>query len=675
MNATPKFTNALIHETSPYLLQHAHNPVNWIPWSTNLFEQAQQANKPILLSIGYAACHWCHVMERESFESEEVASYMNAHFINVKVDREERPDVDHLYMDALQAMTGSGGWPLNIFLLPNGKPFYGGTYFPPIAMQNRASWMDVLKGVQEAFVHNIDKLKEQANQLTKHLVQLNIVASKQGQEEETTPVATEEEIEIIAQRILQSADKVWGGFGNAPKFPQTFALQVLLRHHHLFSDKTSLAHVQLTLDKMIQGGIYDHVGGGFSRYSTDAQWQAPHFEKMLYDNALLVGVLSEAYQITGNLTYKTVIEQTIQFINRELSNVAGVYYAALDADSEGVEGKYYTWSKKEIESLLDETIVNDFCNYYQIQEAGNWEHTNILWTQENFMQSETNAFKNAKNILLAERSKRIRPALDHKIILSWNNLMIVGLCKAYAATGAESYKQQAIQAMHWMEENMYDSNEGHFFHTHTNGIKKSAAFLEDYASLIQAYIHLQEITGDTQYLYKAKRWTEFTIAHFRDEEGLFFYFTPAAQKDILVRKKETYDGAQPSGNALMSYNLLYLGTQFSNPEWTQQAQKMVQGMRKMILQYPASFSLWAQTFMLLAKDFTVLVGVGPRVQMSISEVIRPFLPLKMLLFIPKMDPQLSWSIGKELFENQYFICKNNSCSAPFPHLKDYLAII
>jgi uncharacterized protein YyaL (SSP411 family) len=291
------------------------------------------------------------------------------------------------------------------------------------------------------------------------------------------------------------------------------------------------------------------------------------------------------------------------------------------------------------------------------------------------MHSETEAFKNAKNILLRERSKRIRPALDHKIILSWNNLMIVGLCKAYAAIGAKSYKQQAIQAMQWLEENMYNSKEGHFFHTHTSGVNKSNAFLEDYASLIQAYIHLQEITGDTQYLYKAKQWTDYTITHFRDEEGLFFYFTPAVQKDILVRKKENYDGAQPSGNALMSYNLLYLGTQFSIPEWTVQAQKMVQGMRKMILQYPSSFSIWAQSFMLIAMDFTHLVGVGPRVQMSISEVIRPFLPLKMLLFIPAMDPQLSWSVGKELFENQYFICKDGSCSAPFSNLKDYLAII
>ena len=298
MNANPSFTNALIQETSPYLLQHAHNPVQWIPWSDTLFEQATQQNKPILLSIGYAACHWCHVMERESFESETVAEYMNAHFINVKVDREERPDVDHLYMDALQAMTGSGGWPLNIFLLPNGKPFYGGTYFPPIAMQNRASWMEVLKGVKNAFENNHEKIVEQATQLSNHLVQANIkMLEKEGDEIEQFE-ANKEELELMANRILLSADTQWGGFGAAPKFPQTFALQLLLRNYHVSNNQASLYQATLSLDKMIQGGIYDHIGGGFSRYSTDAQWQAPHFEKMLYDNALLISVLSEAYQIT-----------------------------------------------------------------------------------------------------------------------------------------------------------------------------------------------------------------------------------------------------------------------------------------------------------------------------------------------------------------------------------------
>ncbi|MEN9697177.1 MAG: hypothetical protein RLZ56_598 [Bacteroidota bacterium] len=673
MNAAPRFTNDLIHETSPYLLQHAHNPVQWIPWSAQVFEKAKQLNRPILLSIGYAACHWCHVMERESFESEEVAAYMNAHFVNVKVDREERPDVDHLYMDALQAMTGSGGWPLNIFLLSDGKPFYGGTYFPPIPMHNRASWMDVLKGVKEAYENNLEKLTEQGNQLTKHLVQTNI-----GKPLDVSPndaIATKEEIEIIAHRIMQSADKDWGGFGNAPKFPQTFALQVLLRHYHFFGEESSLNHVRLTLDKMIQGGIYDHIGGGFSRYSTDAQWQAPHFEKMLYDNALLLSVLSEAYQITKQDSYKIVMEQTIHFLNTILSNGEGVFYAALDADSEGVEGKFYTWKYEELKQLLPVNLINDFCNYYQVSEAGNWEHTNILWTQQDFMQSETKAFVNAKNILHQARMQRIPPALDHKIILSWNNLMVVALCKSYAALGVETYQQQAIQAMHWIESNMFNATENYFYHSCTNGQAKNFAFLEDYATIIQAYIHLQEITGESSYLYKAKAWTEYVIAHFSDEENLLFYFTPNYQKDVLVRKKETYDGAQPSGNALMSYQLLYLGSQFSNSAWTERGRQMVGAMRKILLQHPSSFSIWAQSFMVIAMDFTVLLGVGSEVKKAIPLVNKHFIPLKMQVFIPKTDPALTWTKGKELFENQYFICKYGVCAAPIAQLSDYLANI
>jgi len=675
MNASAPFTNQLIHETSPYLLQHAHNPVQWMPWSDAIFMMAQEQDKPILLSIGYAACHWCHVMERESFESETVAEFMNAHFINVKVDREERPDVDHIYMDALQAMTGSGGWPLNIFLLPDGKPFYGGTYFPPVAMQQRASWMDVLKGVHEAFKNNKEKLIEQANHLTNHLVQTNIKLVAVNGDTQNQQIATKEEIEILGERIMQQADKEWGGFGNAPKFPQTFSIQMLLRHYHLFNDPTYLNQAILSLDKMIQGGIYDHLGGGFARYSTDGYWQAPHFEKMLYDNALLITVLSEAYQLTQKESYKIVIQQTIGFLQRELSNGKGVFYAALDADSEGVEGKFYTWRLEEIKQYLPAYLFNDFCNYYQITENGNWEHTNILWTTQDFILITNHEFENAKQILLTQRNKRIRPALDHKIILSWNNLMIIAFCKSYAALSDENLKQQAIEAMRWIEENMYSAAENYFFHTHTNGQNKTAAFLDDYASLIQAYIYLQEITGDSTYLYKAKKWTEYIQVHFADEEQVFFYYTAAYQKDVIVRKKENYDGAQPSGNALMCYNLYYLGQQFDLSLWTKQSAQMVVSMRKMILQYPSSFGVWAQCFSVMAMGFTELVGIGPSAQLAISKVQQPFLPFKMMLFLPKADPNLALTNGKQNADNQYFICKNGTCSSPVSNLSDYLALI
>jgi uncharacterized protein YyaL (SSP411 family) len=675
MNATPQFTNELINETSPYLLQHAHNPVNWKPWSEAIFSLAAKEQKPVLLSIGYAACHWCHVMERESFESEEVATYMNAHFINVKVDREERPDVDHLYMDALQAMTGSGGWPLNIFLLPNGEPFYGGTYFPPKAMQNRASWMDVLKGVHEAFENNIEKLQEQASNLSKHLVQSNIKISSSTKDIEATTIASKEEIDLIAQRIMQSADTQWGGFGNAPKFPQTFSLQMLLRHYHVSKDQNSLKQVELSLDKMIQGGIYDHLGGGFSRYSTDGHWQAPHFEKMLYDNALLVSVLSEAYQITKKESYKIIIQQTIQFLYRELSNGEGVFFAALDADSEGVEGKYYTWSYDELKSIIPESIFEKFVTYYQIQSTGNWEHTNILWTQFDFMIGEQDEFKEIKAKLFSIRAQRIRPSLDHKIILSWNCLMIVGLCKSAAALNDESLIQKAVEAMSWIEQNMYNVQENYFFHVNTNSSNKTYAFLDDYASLIQAYIFLQEITGDTAYLYKAKQWTEYVLVHFLDEEKTFFYFTASYQQDVILRKKENYDGAQPSGNAMMSFNLYYLANHFDQQSWAQQAFSMVGFMRKMILQYPSSFGVWAQTFSIMALGFTELVAVGPNAQKSILTVQASFLPFKMMLFTPKLDTNLALLIGKQIADNQYFICNNGTCSAPFSNMNVFLTTI
>ena len=374
MSVNKKFTNNLIKETSPYLLQHAHNPVEWSPWSNDLLNQASAVDKPILLSIGYAACHWCHVMERESFEDEEVAAYMNEHFINIKVDREERPDIDHIYMDALQAMTGSGGWPLNIFLLPNGQPFFGGTYFPPIPMQQRASWMDVLKGVKDAFDRNRDKLEAQAAHLTQHLLQTNIKKQLEAHEEDALlqTVASKEEFQLIAQRLLENADTQWGGFGAAPKFPQTFSIQVLFRNYFQNKDQASITHAIRSVDKMIQGGIYDHLGGGFSRYSVDAQWQAPHFEKMLYDNALLLGVIGEAFQITQKTIYLKVIEETVDFLCRELHNGEGAYFAALDADSEGAEGKFYTWSYDELKAIITPEIFDAFIAYYQVTPNGNW---------------------------------------------------------------------------------------------------------------------------------------------------------------------------------------------------------------------------------------------------------------------------------------------------------------
>ena len=680
MNANPKFTNCLIEETSPYLLQHAHNPVDWVAWSSSLFAEAQKNNKPILLSIGYSACHWCHVMERESFEDETVAAYMNANFINVKVDREERPDVDHIYMDALQAMTGSGGWPLNIFLLPNGKPFFGGTYFPPKTLPQRASWLDVLKGVSEAYTNNHEKINDQAEQLTQHLLKKNIIhqsaslASASASENGDNELPTKEELEIIGNRILQNADTMWGGFGVAPKFPQTFCLQMLFRNYKINGNESCMVHAVRSIDKMIQGGLYDHLGGGFARYSTDAQWQAPHFEKMLYDNALLIGVMAEAYQITQKDIYASIIKQTVSFLKRELSNQQGAYYAALDADSEGVEGKFYTWSYDEIEKLVDPSLFTEFCNYYQVTQNGNWEHTNILWTTEALEKSFTPEFVNAKNILFNHRSKRIRPALDYKIILSWNCLLITALCKAYAAIGDEQYKKAAIDAIVWVENNFSDNDQEHLFHTNTNGVKKSFAFLDDYGALIQSYIQLQEITGDTQYLHKAEKWMGYVQAHFLDEEGVFFYYTAQYQTDVIVRQKDTYDGAQPSGNALICMSLYYLGHVFDRANWISQSERMIHQMRKLIIQYPSSFSYWGQCFSWMAADAIELVAIGPKVHNSLKKVLSPFQPHKILVFSAQEDPSLASTIGKYSPDNQYYICVNKTCLPANEVLDDILAL-
>jgi uncharacterized protein YyaL (SSP411 family) len=674
MNATPNFTNQLVDETSPYLLQHAHNPVNWVPWSPNIFKDAAQLNKPILLSIGYAACHWCHVMERESFEDESIASFMNDKFINVKVDREERPDVDHIYMDALQAMTGSGGWPLNIFLLPNGKPFFGGTYFPPKTLPQRASWLDVLKGVSEAYANNYEKLNDQAEHLTQHLFNKNISVNSNFSSS-NVDLSTKEDIEVIGNRILQTADTMWGGFGTAPKFPQTFCLQMLFRNNQLNNNESSLIHAIRSVDKMIQGGLYDHLGGGFARYSTDAQWQAPHFEKMLYDNALLIGVMSEAYQLTQKSSYVFIIQQTLSFLKRELFNGQGAFYAALDADSEGVEGKFYTWTFDEVKKLLDPSLFMEFCNYYQITEQGNWEHTNILWTKEAIEKSLTDDFVKAKNILFSHRSTRIRPSLDHKIILSWNCLLITSLCKAYAAIGDEEYKTTAIAAMVWVAHNFSDNAQEYLYHSNTNGVKKSYAFLDDYGALIQAYIQLQEITGDTNYLHQAKKWMEYVQAHFIDEEAVFFYYTANYQTDVILRQKDTHDGAQPSGNALICMSLIYLGHVFDLPNWSKQAEQMMQEIRKLVVQYPSSFSYWAQCFSWRAAEIVELVAIGPKVHNSLKKVLSRFLPHKIIIFSAIEDPSLPCTLGKYSIDNQYYMCLNKTCLPPKDALDDILAII
>ena len=455
-------SNRLMQETSPYLLQHAHNPVDWFPWGDEALQKAKNENKPILISIGYSACHWCHVMEKESFEDAEVAAIMNEHFVNIKIDREERPDLDHIYMDAVQVMTGSGGWPLNVFLTPDAKPFYGGTYFPPKKAFNRASWTDVLGGVINAFSERQNEIVAQAENLTAHILRSNTFGDPLHEKDE---IFTAANAHLIFENLMKSADKISGGFGRAPKFPQTFSIQYLLRYYSSYKNKEALDHACLSLDKMMYGGMYDQVGGGFARYATDNEWLVPHFEKMLYDNALLLTTLSESFQLTHFKRYEEAIVRTMAFIEREMLSEEGGFYSALDADSEGEEGKFYVWDKKEVEALLGNDAAI-FCAYYDITENGNWEGKNILnvpvapekFAVDNSISEDglIKVLSACREKLLHERGKRIRPLLDDKMLLGWNALMNTACSKAYAATGKETYRQLAIRNMQFIFENFCD---------------------------------------------------------------------------------------------------------------------------------------------------------------------------------------------------------------------------
>jgi uncharacterized protein YyaL (SSP411 family) len=677
-------TNHLINETSPYLLQHAHNPVNWYPWGEEALQKARSEDKPILVSIGYAACHWCHVMERESFEDESTAALMNDHFINIKIDREERPDLDHIYMDAVQAMSGSGGWPLNVFLTPEAKPFFGGTYFPPVRAFNRASWKEVLTGVYKGYQEKKDEIISQAENLTAHLVSSNSFGIQSPGNNTDDSLFSDMILQTIADNILANADTECGGFGKAPKFPQSFSIQYLLRHYHFTKDERSLSQALLSLDKMINGGIYDQLGGGFARYSTDVEWLAPHFEKMLYDNALLVSVLSEAYQLTHRKLYADSIEHTLAFIEREMLSDENGFFSALDADSEGVEGKFYTWSYQEIIDLLGND-ASLFCDYYDVSENGNWEHTNILrvnkplpgFAEINHMSAIDlqRVLATGRQKLMQRRDQRIRPLLDDKILLGWNALMNTAYAKAYAATGNTSYRDMAVRNMIFLE-SVFIAQDGSWHHTYKNSQARIPAFLDDYAYLIQAYIHLQEITGDGQYLIKARDLAEEVIENFSEPETGFFFYTHQTQSDIIVRKKEVYDGAVPSGNAVMAQNLLYLSIVFDRTEWGRRSQDMLRSLHKAITKYPGSFGVWAITIQLVTRGMLEIAIIGQQAKDFLCPVLERFIPNKILQSEETNSPffpLLRGKTGGEKGGTAFYVCEKYACKAPFFTVEALLA--
>ena len=670
-----QYTNRLAKESSPYLLQHAHNPVDWYPWGDEALQRAKLEDRPILVSIGYSSCHWCHVMERESFEDETTAAIMNQHFINIKIDREERPDLDHIYMDALQAMTGSGGWPLNVFLTPDLKPFYGGTYFPPVKAYNRGSWKEVLNGIANSFAERRAEIESQAEELIAHLQNANSFGIQKAA---TVHIPAKElflqkQADEMFANSMQTADKEWGGFGRAPKFPQTFTIRYLLQYYHFTGKTEALEQACLSLDRMIEGGIYDHVGGGFARYSTDTEWLAPHFEKMLYDNALIVIALSEAYQITKKGLYKKAIIETLLFVEHEMTSPENGFYSALDADSEGVEGKYYTWPKAEVDEILkDEADL--FCRFYDITEHGNWEEVNIPRTKktaETFCTEnglEVSAFqlqmKNCLQQLFEQREKRIRPLLDNKIILSWNALMNTAYSKAFAALGIEEYRMKAVANMRFLLKAF--QTESGLSHVYKAGESKFPAFLDDYAFLIQALIHLQEITSDTGYLDKAKELTGYVMDHFSEGETGYFFFTPQGQKDIIVRKKEVYDGAVPSGNSVMAFNLNYLGIVYDQLKWKQQSIKMLVGLQQAVVSYPGSFGVWASVLFNLVKGYNELAIVGKDFEKNRDLLLSRYLPNIVIQAAAESNRNFPLLKEKttEIDQSMFYLCRQYVCLAP-----------
>ena len=676
-----KYTNRLINESSPYLLQHAHNPVDWYSWGEEALNKAKQEDKPILVSIGYAACHWCHVMEKESFENEETASLMNKLFINIKIDREERPDLDHIYMDAVQTMTGSGGWPLNVFLTPEGKPFYGGTYFPPTSISGRISWTDLLVRISEIYQEKKEEIKEQADRLTDHMIAANTfkIEKELKREDDFSSV----DLEAITANILKEADTEWGGFGKAPKFPQTFSIRFLLRHYHFTKDENALNQALLSLDKMIQGGIYDQLGGGFARYSTDEKWLAPHFEKMLYDNALLIEVMAEAYQLTQKEIYADAIRDTLQFVKRELQSSEYGFFSALDADSEGVEGKFYTWSREELFTLLGDQAPL-FCEIYNVKEGGNWENTNIFWlslTLEQVAKRKNISLEDLRQLilickekLLVERNKRVRPNLDDKIVLGWNALLNMACSKAYEALGNDDFKQMAIENMEFLEQNMKASG-AEWFHTYKNGVAKIPAFLDDYAFLVQAYIYLQEITGNSSYLIKAREITEMVMKNFVEESSGLFFYTHQYQKDVILRKKEIHDGALPSGNAVMAFNLYYLSIIFDKREWRNHAEKITQVLHSVIVNYPTSFGIWASFLQWLVCGVTELVIVGEGALNNLLPILKLYNPNKLIQTSETEQNGFPMLIGKfKEKEIAYYRCKNYLCDNVITNVENFLQI-
>jgi uncharacterized protein len=583
--------NRLANETSPYLLQHKDNPVDWYPWGEEALKRAREEDKPVLLSVGYSACHWCHVMERESFEDDETARMMNENFVNIKVDREERPDIDSIYMAAVQALTRHGGWPMTVFLTPDGAPFYGGTYFPPIPSRGMPSFQQLLLSVVDAYVNRREEVLQNAQAVRDYL---------QASTAAVTPEAETSGTELLdraAGVLLSQLDRRFGGFGGAPKFPQAMNLEVLLRHHHRTGERSALDGVELTCRQMANGGIYDQLGGGFSRYSVDGYWLVPHFEKMLYDNALLSGLYLETYQATGDAFYRRIAEETLDYVLRDMTSEEGGFYSAEDADSEGEEGKFYVWTPDELEAALDPDEARLAARYWDVTERGNFEGKNILHVArppeavaDEFGLSPEELWARIAGIrakLFAVREERVRPGRDEKILAAWNGLMLRSFALAACVTGREDYREAAIENATFIVEKLIE--DGRIHRSYKDGRARFNGYLEDYTMVADGLVALYEATFETRWLVEADALLDAVSELFWDEEKRAFYDTPADHEELVTRPRDVYDNAAPSGTSVATEVLLKLALFLDRSDYRQRAEDVLDELAGGMEKVPSGF--------------------------------------------------------------------------------------
>lgn len=675
---THQYTNELINETSPYLLQHAHNPVNWKAWNDNTLNEAKTSNKLILISVGYASCHWCHVMEHESFEDSLVAQIMNKNFINIKVDREERPDVDQVYMNAVQLMTGSGGWPLNVVALPDGRPVWGGTYF------KKEQWMSVLEQISEVYQENPQKLVEYADKLEAGIKSLDVVSLN------TNDIEFKQEFVSNAVNMWsQSFDRIKGGTNRAPKFMMPNNLHFLLREAYQNNNTDLQGFVNLTLTKIAFGGVFDHVGGGFSRYSVDDKWHVPHFEKMLYDNAQLVSLYSDAYLITKNPLYKDVVIETLEFVKRELTDTNGTFYSSLDADSttpsgELEEGAFYVWQEEELKKLLGDDFQH-FANYYNINNYGLWEQNNYVLIRKDSDEVFSKKYEISvdeitkkkatwKKLLLKERAKRSRPRLDDKVLTSWNALMLKGYVDAYRVFDDIQFLNTAIKNAEFIL-NTQIKEDGGLYHNFKDGKSTINGYLEDYATVIDAYLSLYENTLDEKWLTASRNLANYAFDHFFNDASKMFYFTSDEDTKLVARSTEYRDNVIASSNSIMAKNLLRLSHYFDNEAYAETAKTMLHNVVPEIAEYPSTFSNWLDLMLNYTNNYYEVAIVGTDVTKKIKALNSYYLPNKLIIGSDSEN-------NLPLLQNRYvegktliYVCVNKACKLPVEEVEKAVTFI